>query len=408
MTDEAKQYRIFISAAEQSGELHCANLIKAIKQKHDRVGFIGTGGPKMDAAGCTLLECTVDKAAMMYNALKEVAYYWKLLKRIETYFSENTVDLVVICDSPAYNMHVAKAAKKAGIPTLFYVAPQYWAWAPWRIRRLRRWCDKLCCILPFEEAWFGQRGVEASFVSNPLLDDVSSDLTGHVKSYTDFDPIHMQLALIPGSRDAEIDTIWKPMQQIALALRKHYPQMRFTTVAATEKRKQALRNAHVLGFQCDYTVDAVRETALASDFSLVTSGSATLEVACAGCPMIVMYQMNRLLWHMVGRWLVYSKYLCLVNLLADRELVPEFMPYFTSLDPLIGQARAMIDRPDTLASLSRDLIEITQPLAERCTRDEVATICLDMLETPSVTSDVEEVKDPISPPDVSSDEARIE
>ncbi len=126
-------------------------------------------------------------------------------------------------------------------------------------------------------------------------------------------------------------------------------------------------------------MDSVRDTALQSDFALVTSGSATLEVASAGCPLIVMYQMSRILWHGVGRWLVKSKLLSLVNLLADRRLVPEFMPYFVSVDPIIAKATEMIDAPQALAQLSQELIGITQPLAAKRTRDEVASIALEML-----------------------------
>ncbi|MCH7918588.1 MAG: lipid-A-disaccharide synthase [Planctomycetes bacterium] len=379
MTDEAKEYRIFISAAEQSGDTHCAHLIAAIQERNISVEFVGTGGPKMEAAGCRLLASTADQAAMTYNAFAEVATYWKLVRRIRDYFQKNRVDLVVLCDSHAYNIHVAKAARKAGIPTLFYVAPQYWAWAEWRIRKLRRCCDRLCCILPFEEQWFTERGIHATFVSNPLLDDVSTDLSPCVKDYADFDPRRVKVALIPGSRKAEIETLWQPMQQIALALKRRYPEAELTVVAASQKREEALRKAQLPGLACRYTVDSVRDTALQSDFALVTSGSATLEVASAGCPLIVMYQMSRILWHGVGRWLVKSKLLSLVNLLAGRHLVPEFMPYFSSVDPIIAKAIEMIDAPQALARLSQELIGITQPLAAKRTRDEVASIALEML-----------------------------
>ena len=379
MSDKDKEYRIFISAAEQSGETHCAHLIGAIKQQDASVEFVGTGGPKMEAAGCRLFESTVDQATMGYNAFAEVGYYWKLVRRIRDYFQQNRVDLVVLCDSHAYNIHVAKAARKAGIPTLFYVAPQYWAWAEWRIHKLRRCCDRLCCILPFEEQWFTERGIAATFVSNPLLDDVSTDLSPCVKDYAGFDPRRVKVALIPGSRKAEIEILWQPMQEIALALKRRYPEAELTAVAASPKRAEALRKAQLPGLACRYTVDSVRDTALQSDFALVTSGSATLEVASAGCPLIVMYQMSRILWHGVGRWLVKSKLLSLVNLLADRHLVPEFMPYFSSVDPIIAKAIEMIDAPQALARLSQDLIGITQPLAAKRTRDEVASIALEML-----------------------------
>ena len=116
------------------------------------------------------------------------------------------------------------------------------------------------------------------------------------------------------------------------------------------------------------------------DFALVASGSATLEVASAGCPMVVMYQTNRILWHLVGRWLVHPRFFTLVNLLADRPLVPEFMPYFTSIDPIVDKVAAFLKDPETLNQISNDLIDLIEPLTEKKAGQEVARIVLDMLE----------------------------
>ena len=173
MAEKDKTYRIFISAAEPSADAHCAGLITALQKSGYDIECVGVGGPKMAEAGCRLLETITGKAVMIYKAFRHVLHFYRLIKRITGFLKNNKVDLVIVCDSPAFNFHVAKAAKKAGIQTLFYVAPQLWAWAGWRIGKLRRYCDKLCCILPFEEDWFGQRGVEAVFVGNPLFDEVN-------------------------------------------------------------------------------------------------------------------------------------------------------------------------------------------------------------------------------------------
>jgi len=376
-------YRIFISAAEPSGERHCASLIEALHASSVPIECTGVGGPKMEAAGCRLLQTTTTRAAMSLNAVKEVGFYLKLLGEIRRHFQDHPVDLVIVCDSPAFNFHVAKAAKQAGTQTLFYVAPQLWAWAAWRIRKLKRTCDKLCCILPFEEAWFRARGVDAVFVSNPLLDDVGLDLTPHIKDYSCFDPRRVRLALMPGSRSAEIAALWEPMQQITLQLQQAFPGLQCVTVAATQARRDQLRHSLVPGFTCDFSVDSVMDTARQVDFALVASGSATLEVATAGCPMLVMYQGNRLIWHAWARWAIKTPFLSLVNILADRELVPEFMPYFRSIDPLVAKAHDLIVQPQELARISRSLITVTQPLAQRHSARTVAGIVLNMLEQSS-------------------------
>ncbi len=377
---EVKNKRVFVSVNDPSADAHCAGLIGALKQSGAGIEFVGIGGPKMAAAGCELLESTVGRAVMTYTAVASVGHYYMLVRRVRRYLWENPIDLVIVCDSPSFNFHIAKAAKKAGIPTLFYVAPQLWAWAEWRIHKLRRLCDKLCCLLPFEEDWFRQRGVDATFVGNPLLDGLPSDLRGLRKDYSHFDPRAAKIALMPGSRLAEIESLWRPMQEIGRTLQGRYPDVRFTAVATNDQRRRLLEQTQIPGFACQYSVDTVRQTAAAADFSLVASGSATLEVASSGCPMVVMYQTNRVLWKLIGRWLVHPRFFALVNLLADRALVPEFMPYFTSIAPIVQRVDAYLQDCSLLARTSNDLIDMVEPLTRMKAGTEVARVVVAMLE----------------------------
>jgi len=378
MPNETGKYRVFVSAAEPSADTHCAGLIAALKSLNPNIEFVGVGGPKMASAGCELLESTIGKAAMMYKAFAHIAHFYRLIKRIKRYLQDNKIDLVIVCDSPSFNFHVAKAGKKAGIKTLFFVAPQLWAWGGWRIRKLRKCCDKLCCLLPFEQDWFGERGVDAVFVGNPLLDKLEID-PGHYREYADFNPEKAIIAVMPGSRAAEIDSLWQPMQQVALRLKAKYPGLRFVTVAVDAGRQQVLQAAQIPGFECEYSIDSVHNTARSADFSIVASGSATLEVAAAGCPMVIMYQSSPVLWHLFGRWLIKTRYLSLVNILSGRELVPEFMPYFTSIEPVAADVEQFLADKDKLAQISGELTKLTEPLAKKKAREEVAKIAIEML-----------------------------
>jgi len=184
---------------------------------------------------------------------------------------------------------------------------------------------------------------------------------------------------MPGSRPAEIDSLWRPMQQIAMRIRERYPTATFITVAVDSRREQILRAAQIPGFDCQYSVDSVHKTAGAADFSIVASGSATLEVAAAGCPMVIMYQSSRILWHLVGRWLVKTRYLSLVNILGGRELVPEFMPYFSSIDPIVASIEQFIEDNTKLAQISSELTKLALPLAQKKASEEVAKIAIEML-----------------------------
>jgi lipid-A-disaccharide synthase len=376
---DVKNKRVFVSVNDPSADAHCAGLIAALKRAGAPVEFVGIGGPKMAAAGCELLESTVGKAVMGYNAVAHLGHYYRLVRRVRNYLRDDPVDLMVVCDSPSFNFHVARAAKKAGIKTLFYVAPQLWAWGGWRIHKLRRLCDKLCCILPFEELWFRQRGVNTVFVGNPLLDKLSSDLSGPRKDYSRFGPGNARVALMPGSRSAEIATLWRPMQEIAGRLKQKYPGMRFVVVAASEERRRLLEQTQIPGFACEYSVDTVRDTAAKVDFSIVASGSATLEVASCGCPMVIVYQTNPVLWHLIGRWLVRPKFFTLVNLLADRRLVPEFMPYFVSIEPIIETIDGCLQDRDLLARTSRELIDMVEPMTHKRAGEAVAAVVTEML-----------------------------
>ncbi len=382
MAEDKAKKRIFISACEPSADSHCAALINAVAEKAPgSVEWVGVGGQKMADAGCDLLENTAQNAAMIYNAFAQVGFYIKLVKRIGAYFKENRIDLAIVCDSPAFNFHVAKAAKKNGVKVLFYVAPQLWAWAPWRISKLRRNCDKLACILPFEEKWFNDRRVDTTFVGNPLFDGINIDATKDYKSYTGYDPSNANILLLPGSRIAEIKLLWPAMQNIATRISHRWPQISFTATAVDDDKLQILKENETGRLDCQYTTEPVTAAARRADLALVASGSATLQVAAAGCPMVIMYQLNRFAWHLFGKWITRTRFLSLVNILARQELVSEFMPYFTSTEPIFGKCIRLLASRARLCKLSRQLTELAEPLARGSASDNVADIALDMIDT---------------------------
>ena len=374
---------IFISAAETSGDIHAAKLVRQLSRLLPSARCVGLGGSAMTDAGCSLLENLTDRSAMLHHALGQVRFYFALLRRIKRFFRNTPPDLVVLVDSPAWNFHVARLARRFGIPVLYYIAPQLWAWAPWRIHKLKRCCDKLACILPFEKEWFTKRGVDAEFVSNPLFDESDIDLQKNYKSYTKYNPKAPKIALLPGSRDAEIHTLWPAMLDAAIELKKRHPGATFTACAPDEEKLALLQDIaediEEYGIKIKYKSNALIEVTRKSDFALVASGSATLQVAAAGCPMTIMYQSNKLVWHLIGRWLIRLRFLSLVNILAHQELVPEFMPYFSSIEPVIEVTHKLLCAPSRLAHTSQALVELIRPLTERRASDAVADIAINML-----------------------------
>jgi lipid-A-disaccharide synthase len=399
---EPKPRRIFISALEPSAEAHCANLIRAaglltegpaadwpgtdhkhipLRQGPPALQWAGLGGPKMAAAGCRLLANTVGRAAMIYNVFTQLGYYRTLLRNAVDYLQANTVDLVVVCDSPAFNFHIAKAAKKRGIPVLFYVAPQLWAWAPWRIYKLRRCCDRLACILPFEKEWFTKRGVPTDFVGNPLFDEIIFNPDQCYKSYGDYNPAAPKIALFPGSRNAEIQTLWPAMQKTAAQVARIHPKLQLFAAAADEEKLEILKANQIGNLSIEYQVGNVFSLARRVDLALVASGSATLQVAAAGCPMLVLYHSSPIVWHTVGRWLIRTRFLSLVNILASKELVPEFMPCLPRIETISARCSSMLDNKLALIQTSTALVELTRPFAKQKAADSTAQILLDMIKS---------------------------
>lgn len=371
MSQKDRTYRVFISAAESSADAICAGLIAACKEQTTNIEFVGVGGPKMAQAGCNLLQTTTERASMGYKAFRHIFHFYRLIKRIHRYLKNTPFDLVVVCDSPAFNFHIAKIAKKQGIKTLFYVAPQLWAWGAWRAGKLRKYCDKLACTLPFEQQWFKNIGIDATFVGHPLLDNTPTVQRSRFNV--------QRFILAPGSRIAEINSLWLPMQTIALRIKEKYPSVTFTTVAVDEDRLSILKANQIDGFECHYTIGSVSDAAARADFALVASGSATLQVAAAGCPMVIMYQSSKILWQLVGRWLVKTKKLSLVNILAGKELVPEFMPYFRSIDPIVRTIEQLLEDKHKLSRISNELVRLVEPLAKKKASTNTAKMVMDML-----------------------------
>jgi lipid-A-disaccharide synthase len=369
-----KTPHFFLSAAEPSADAHCARLIEALRRLHPNARFSGLGGEEMARAGCSLLVNTTARAAMTYNVLGQLGWYRKIIKTAAESFHTDPPDLVIVCDSPALNFHIAKAAKDLHIKTLFYVAPQLWAWAPWRIGKLKRLCDKLCCILPFEEKWFASRGLDVTYVCNPLLSGL--DLSSLAPRPWPLVPL---IALMPGSRKAEVDTLWVPMQQVAVRIKERFPQAKLTAVAVNDEMLATLKSRQLKHLEIDYSIRSVFETARQSDFTLVASGSATLQVAAAGCPMAIMYQSSMILWYLVGWWLIKIPYLSLPNILAGKELVPEFMPYFTSIEPIAKMCTDLLGDQESLDRMRAGLLKVAEPLAAKDASENTARIASSML-----------------------------
>jgi len=363
--------RIFISVAEQSADEHAAGLIRAFKLLHGDAHFYGLAGAAMRAEGCGCFHDMTAKSAMASAALLRIPEGLQLLHRIKQHFSEQRYDAAVVVDSPALNLPIAKSCHARGIPVLYYIAPQTWAWGPraWRNRRLQKRVDRVACIWPFEEAHFRQDGISATYVGHPSFDRLGS-LTVDEKRIAQLrENASPVLTLLPGSRDHVIEEVLPGQLEVARSVLSAHRRARILIVAASEKageRIKSLLSESRPTIKCDIMRgDLDRAAAIrAADLVLTASGTVTLEVMYHGTPMIVMYNTARWSYQLVARWLINTPFLSIPNILAGREIVPEYMPYYRTTDPIVARVREWLATPSTLERVRRDLRETIAPIAK--------------------------------------------
>ncbi|MFP4054664.1 MAG: lipid-A-disaccharide synthase [Phycisphaerae bacterium] len=357
---------IFLSAAEASGDEHAAHLIRALRDHLPNARFVGVAGEKMAEAGCEALADLTTSAEMLTGPLLRIGYWIKTVRRIQRQIAEIAPDVHIPVDSPALNWHLASAARQAGAKVFYYIAPQVWAWAPWRVKKLARLTDHVGCILPFEQDFLRQRGVKATFVGNPLFDALPPrpnplpDLTEPWYEGT------WQVALAPGSRKSEIRGHARPLLAVSHAIMRRWSHARCTFTARTAEDADLIRK-YCGTDQVEIEIGRTREMLAQSHFAVACSGTVTLQAAHFGVPAVVFYRTGwllGLLHRTLGRFpkLVRTRYLSLVNILAGRRVVPELMPWRGNVRHLTDVVLEVMDDLGYLFEMRREMLRVVAPL----------------------------------------------
>ena len=355
--------QIFISAGEPSGDEHAAHLVREMKLRDPSFHCDGFGGPKMREQGCRLLhEMTRHSVMGVFDVIPLLAHFRRLVKQTEAHLRDNRPDAVVLVDFPGFNWWVARAAHRLGIPVCYYLAPQLWAWAPWRIRRIRKWVDHVICTLPFEYDWYSSRGISATWVGHPFFDQVADRQLSQptLEKLKSHGPHQQMFALLPGSRSKEIERNWPVMLQVAARVQEVYPEVRWTTGCyCTEHRQRCEELLHEsgLGVKIEFETGRTSEVIEAADACLMVSGSVSLELLARRTPGIVLYRTSRI-GEYAARKGLRCRFITLTNLIADEEVMPEIL---SSGDPAadIDDISAMlihwVRTPNALAILRQRL-----------------------------------------------------
>jgi lipid-A-disaccharide synthase len=311
---------ILFVAGEASGDLHAAGVARALVARAAPYRLTGIGGDEMRAAGVELVEHAERLAVMGFvEVLKHIPLHYRLARELERRIRSGRVALVVLIDYPGFNMKIAAAARAAGVPVLYYITPQVWAWGAKRLRELARTITKAAVILPFEEALLRQHGIDATFVGHPLLDRART-LPGRAEArrtlgVRDEDRL---LALFPGSRAQEIARHLDRFVETARVLQRRDPTLKVVVSAAPHVAIAPERCPYPLVHSASFAV------LRAADAAMCKSGTTTLEAAVAGCPLVVAYRTSAITYAAAKR-VVRIPHIGLVNVVAEREVAPEFV-----------------------------------------------------------------------------------
>ena len=372
---------ILFVAGEPSGDLHASAVARELGARGAPFLLRGIGGDLMQAAGVQLDEHIRDLAVLgVVEIVRHIPKHWRMLKDVRTRIRSGQVALVVLVDYPGFNMRVAEAAAEAGVPVLYYIVPQVWAWGEGRLEKLAKWVKKAAVILPFEESLLRKHGVDATFVGHPLLDRAMEMPTReHARDALGLSRAARVLALFPGSRAQEIDRHLDPFVATARLLRERDPSLQVIVSAAPHVQIDAAR--------CPFPT--VRASSLpilrAADAAMCKSGTTTLEASVAGCPHVVAYRTHPLTYF-AARRLVKIPNIGLVNVVAGRQVAPEFVQDALRPEIVAGTLAPLLDhespqRRQMLADLdgvrrmlgepgaARRVAEIAHTLAEEGTRE---------------------------------------
>jgi lipid-A-disaccharide synthase len=375
-----ESFRLMLVAGEPSGDAHAATLVRALREQapHAEFEFYGSTGPMMRDAG---VEAVVRSDDLAILGLVEIAgalpKFWKAYRALTKAARARRPDAVILVDWPDFNLRLARLLHKRGVRIIDYISPQLWAWRSYRVRNIRRDVDLLLGILPFEPKWYNERGVmHVEFVGHPLTGEVHPRYgREEFCRRHQLDQARPIIALLPGSRRKELERILPPMLEAARLISRARPEVQFVLTLAPSRTiaeaKAAIdearqKNTSLPGNLC-ISQHETREALAAADAAAVASGTATLEAALVGTPLIIVYKESPLNWHTLGR-LINAEHFGLVNLIAGERIVPELMQDDLTGERLAAELIALLDEKrnrEARAELSRVLARLGAGRASR-------------------------------------------
>ncbi len=373
---------VVIIAGEASADLHASNLVEAMKRLNPAIVFSGIGGERMEQAGVKILVPSSEMAVVgLTEVFSKLRTILKAAKDIKSILKNEHPDLLILIDYPDFNIHIARTAKRHGIPVLYYICPQLWAWRKGRIKKIARRVDRMAVILPFEKEYYRRNPIKMDYVGHPVLDEYPQVIDkSQVVSKTGMDKGLPIVGIIPGSRKEEIRNLLPVMFDASEILLKRFPDLRCILPLAP-----GIEPSFIQPFVDNSKVPvklfqgSIYEVLSVCDIALVTSGTATLETGIMGVPMVIVYRVSPFsFW--LGKMIIDVPFIGIVNLIGEEEVVPELIQDDVTADRLAREALNILENSGVRENMIKKLNLVKEKLGKGGASDRTAQIALEMME----------------------------
>ncbi len=339
-------------AGEASGDNHSAVVIREIKARRPDAEIFGAGGPKMRDAGMELLVDLTEHAVVgLVEVLKHYGTFKKVFNQLIAEAERHKPDAVILTDYPGFNLRFAAQMKRRGIKVIYFISPQVWAWRASRAKQIERDVDLLLTIFPFEKAWYAEHApkLKVEFVGHPMKDRIQES---EVRSQKE----ERLVLLLPGSREKEVAKIFPVM---AAAIEKMPADVKFVAASVSERTAAMMEHPRV-----EVQIGKAHELMQRATLAITASGTATMECAFFGCPMVVVYKVNPLTY-LLGRMLVKVNWIAMPNVIAGREIVREFIQHDATPEAVATAANELLASEERRARMKEDLAKVIAALGEK-------------------------------------------
>jgi len=352
---------LLLSVGEASGDMYAARLACALKARLD-VQIFGMGGPQMQAAGVEIVMNYEEVAVVgITEILKHLPSLLKAMDKLVAEAEKRKPALAILTDFPGFHLRLARKLQPHGIRNVYYICPQFWAWRPWRVKLIRRRFEKALCIFPFEEEFFRSAGVSTEFIGHPLVGTVSA-----AKNRKQFCEEHdlaagrALMTVLPGSRAGELAHHLPVLQEACARIDAKVPTQ-FVVAAAHLRDVEMLKEGWPVGLKVRVVEGETYDALAAADAAIISSGTATVEAALLDAPMVVVYRVSPLT-AALAKPLVRAPFFAMVNLIAEKKLVPELVQSDFTPEKVAGEALRLLQDPNARATMRAGLAEVRKRL----------------------------------------------